>query len=177
MERDLRKKKKGIKNMNELTIFENEQFGKMRTMMIDDEPWFATIDVCRSLEVSNPSQALKRLDPDELLTTVISNESAAADTPFMSFVNESGLYTLILDSSKPKAKEFKRWVTHEVLPSIRKHGLYATDDVIDKFLEDPRYAAKLFSRACEKARQNQAARNGIGIILRQASACLLFFLF
>ena len=68
----------------------------------------------------------------------------------MSFVNESGLYTLVLGSSKPEAKEFKRWVTHEVLPTIRKHGLYATDDVIDKFLEDPRYAAKLFLELAEK---------------------------
>lgn len=85
----------------------------------DGEPWFVAADVCRVLEIGNVSQALSRLDDDE--TTLISNEGASNGLP-MNAVNESGLYSLVLGSRKPEAKAFKRWVTREVLPAIRKTG-------------------------------------------------------
>ena len=85
-------------------------------------------DVCRALEIGNPSQALTRLDNDEKKTTLISNESAATGKSQMSFVNEPGLYSLVLGSRKPEAKDFKRWITHEVIPNIRKTGAYLTPE-------------------------------------------------
>lgn len=109
--------------MNELVVFQKNTW-KMRTMEIDGEPWFSASDVCKALEVGNPSQALSRLDADEKMTTLISNEGAATGTSQMAFVSEPGLYSLVLSSRKEEAKAFKRWVTHEVIPQIRKTGGY-----------------------------------------------------
>lgn len=112
--------------MNEMQIFEREEFGQIRTTTVDGEPWFVAVDVCRALELGNPSQALTRLDDDKKSSSLISNEGIRGN-PNMSIINEPGLYTLVLGSRKPEAKAFKRWITHEVLPSIRKTGAYATD--------------------------------------------------
>lgn len=109
---------------NELKIFENQDFGKVRVTMRDGEPWFVAADVCSALDIGNPSQAVTRLDDDERMTTLISNESAATGKSQLSFVNEPGLYSLVLGSRKPMAKKFKRWITHDVIPSIRKNGAY-----------------------------------------------------
>lgn len=122
---------------NELQIFENKQFGQVRAIMKDGEPWFVAADVCKALEVGNPSQALTRLDDDEKFTTIISNEGAASGVSSLAFVNEPGLYTLVLGSRKPEAKSFKRWVTHDVIPSIRKTGAYMTPETIEKVLMNP----------------------------------------
>ena len=131
--------------MNELQIFENKQFGQVRAIMKDGEPWFVAADVCKALEVGNPSQALTRLDDDEKFTTIISNDGAASGISSLAFVNEPGLYTLVLGSRKREAKSFKRWVTHEVIPSIRKHGMYATPTTIEQMIADPANAIKVFS--------------------------------
>ena len=112
--------------MNELTVFNNEEFGQLRTIQKDGEPWFVANDVCRILEISNSRAATERLDEDEKaavsLTDISSNGISQQRT--MTVVNEPGLYTLVLGSRKPEARQFKRWVTHEVIPSIRKHGAY-----------------------------------------------------
>ncbi len=109
-------------------IFEHPEFGKVRTVMIDGEPWFAAADVCNALDIRNPSQAISRLDEDEKIITLISNEGNQRGNPNVAVVNEPGLYTLILGSRKPEAKAFKRWITHEVLPAIRNAaGLGAAD--------------------------------------------------
>lgn len=110
--------------MNELKIFTNKEYGDIRTVMIDNEPWFAVSDVCKALEIGNPSQAIARLDDDEKMTTLISNEGAASGKSQMAFVNEPGLYSLVLGSRKPEAKAFKRWITHDVIPQIRRTGGY-----------------------------------------------------
>ena len=123
--------------MNELQIFENKQFGQVRAIMKDGEPWFVAADVCKALEVGNPSQALTRLDDDEKFTTIISNDGAASGISSLAFVNEPGLYTLVLGSRKREAKSFKRWVTHDVVPSIRKTGAYMTPETIEKVLMNP----------------------------------------
>lgn len=107
--------------MSELTLFENPAFGKMRTTVINGEPWFVATDVCKCLDIGNSRQALTRLDDDE--KGVISNDTPGGKQD-MSVINEPGLYALVLSSRKPEAKEFKRWITHEVLPSIRKTGGY-----------------------------------------------------
>ena len=107
---------------NKIEIFKNEQFGKIRTALIENEPWFVAVDVCRALEIGNSSQAISRLDADEKMITLISNEGNKRGNPNMTVVNEPGLYTLILSSRKPEAKTFKRWITHDVIPMIRKTG-------------------------------------------------------
>ena len=108
---------------------------EVRIVEIDNEPWWIAKDVCGALELSNVGQALSRLDRDEK-NTIILNDGTPGN-PTVAIVNEPGLYVLILASRKPEAKQFKRWVTHEVLPSIRKHGMYATPATIEAMLQDP----------------------------------------
>lgn len=103
--------------MNELQIFSNPAFGEIRVTDQNGEPWFVAADVCRALDIGNPTQAIARLDSDE--STLISNEGRE-----MNIISEPGLYALVLGSRKPGAKAFKRWVTHEVIPSIRRTGGY-----------------------------------------------------
>ncbi len=111
----------GEMNMNDVKIFENPEFGQVRTTVISGEPWFVAADVCRALDLGNPTRALDRLDDDE--RTLISIKGASNGKP-VNGVNEPGLYSLVLGSRKPEAKAFKRWITHDVIPAIRKHGGY-----------------------------------------------------
>ena len=108
--------------MNEIQIFEHESFGQIRVIDRDGEPWFVAADVCKSLEIADTWNALQRLDDDEKGTYSISTPGGSQE---MSIINEPGLYSLVLGSRKPEAKTFKRWITHEVLPSIRQNGYYA----------------------------------------------------
>ena len=115
--------------MNEIIkVFESEEFGSVRTITHNGDVWFSAVDVCRILDISNPSQALTRLDVDEKFTTIISNEGAITGESSMSFVSESGLYSLVLGSRKPNAREFKRWITHDIIPTIRKTGGYIANE-------------------------------------------------
>lgn len=104
--------------MNELEIFKNEEFGEIRTVMKDGEPMFCLVDICRALEISNPSKVAQRLDNDERTKFELGR---AGET---NFITESGLYAVILRSDKPNARKFRKWITSEVLPSIRKTGAY-----------------------------------------------------
>lgn len=108
--------------MNELMIFDNSQFGTIRAIEKDGEPWFVAADVCRALELGNSRQALARLDDDE--KGVISTDTPGGKQE-MNVVNEPGLYSLVLGSRKPETKAFKRWITHEVIPAIRQTGTYS----------------------------------------------------
>jgi anti-repressor protein len=114
------------------------QFGsnQVRTVLLNNDPWFVAKDVCTVLELNDVSKAVSRLDEDEKGTNIIPTPGGNQN---LLTVNEAGLYSLILTSRKPEAKQFKRWVTHEVLPSIRKHGAYLTDDALEKTLNDPDY--------------------------------------
>lgn len=105
--------------MNDLQIFNNEEFGEIRTVTIDNEPYFVASDICRVLELSNPTMAMQRIDNDEKAKLNLGLSGGDVNC-----VNEYGLYSLILASRKKEAKDFKRWITHEVLPSIRKNGGY-----------------------------------------------------
>ena len=122
---------------NKIEVFKNEQFGEIRTTLIENEPWFVAVDVCRALEIGNSSQAISRLDADEKMITLISNEGNKRGNPNMTVVNEPGLYTLILSSRKPEAKAFKRWITHDVIPMIRKTGGYMTDSLLERIQKEP----------------------------------------
>lgn len=108
---------------------------QVRTVLIDGGPWFVAKDICDVLEIGNPSQALKRLDGDEW-NTITLNEGIRGN-PNSTVVNEPGLYSLILGSRKPQAREFKRWITHEVIPAIRKHGGYLTPEKVEEALLNP----------------------------------------
>lgn len=117
--------------MNELKIFENEQFGKIRTVEIDSTPYFVGKDVAEILGYSNSRKALiDHVDEEDKIDGVTIRDSIGREQRPV-FINESGLYSLILSSKLPKAKEFKCWVTSEVLPAIRKHGVYAVDEVLE----------------------------------------------
>ena len=123
-----------------IQLFENPDFGQIRAVDKDGEAWFVAVDVCRALEI-DPT-ATRKLDDDEKNTLRLTQGTSG--NPNVTIINEPGLYTLILRSRKPEAKAFRRWVTHEVLPSIRRHGLYVTQELLAdreqlaKALEDVR---------------------------------------
>ncbi len=114
--------------MNDLKIFENGEFGKVRTVLVGGEPFFVGKDVAEVLEYSNPRKAIKdHVDASDKGVTKCDTLGGVQD---LTVINESGLYSLILSSKMPRAREFKHWVTSEILPSIRRHGLYAVDEVL-----------------------------------------------
>ena len=104
--------------MNELQIFNSEEFGEVRTVVLNSEPMFCLADVCKALDIKNATDVAKRLDDDERTRLNLGRQGET------NFVTESGLYAVILRSDKPNAKKFRKWVTSEVLPSIRKNGGY-----------------------------------------------------
>ena len=111
--------------MTDLQIFNNDQFGQIRTTVKDGEPLFVAADVCRALEISNSRMATDRLDEDEKADVSLTDGSQSRH---MTAVTESGLYSLVLGSRKPEAKAFKRWITHDVIPAIRKTGGYVDNE-------------------------------------------------
>ena len=143
---------------DEIQIFRNEEFGEVRTVMIDNEPWFVAVDICRALDIANPTQALARLDEDEKMT-LYSNEGHSegkrGGARMLNIVNEAGLYTLILGSRKPEAKSFKRWITHDVIPAIRKHGVYMTDSLLDQVMKNPEIVVILAGQLVEESKERE----------------------
>lgn len=138
--------------MNELQVF-NYESNEVRTVMIDGEPWFCLVDVCRVLGLSSPHKVAERLDPDELTGIKV---RSGGQTREMIFINESGLYNVILRSDKPDAKPFRKWVTSEVLPTVRKHGAYMTPDTIEKVLTDPDTIIRLATTLKEEKEKRRA---------------------
>lgn len=111
-------RKRGV-SVNELQIFNNEEFGEIRTITKDNEPMFCLMDICKALDMKNPTMVASRLEDDEVTKFDLGSKRGETN-----FVTESGLYAVILRSDKPNAKKFRKWVTGEVLPSIRKNGGY-----------------------------------------------------
>lgn len=118
--------------MDSLQVFTNEDFGSVRVLAIDSEPWFVARDVTDALGLDRT--ATRRLDEDEKGVRSMHTQGGEQE---VSIITEAGLYSLIMASKKPEAKRFKRWVTHDVLPTIRKHGMYATPQSIERMLADP----------------------------------------
>lgn len=163
--------------MNELKIFENPAFGKIRTVETNGEPWLVGKDVAEALGYSNTKDAIanhvdsedKRIIQKSEFTTFENHipKSALpvnfipADVPNrgLTVINESGLYSLILSSKLPKAKEFKHWVTSEVLPSIRKHGMYATEELLD----NPDFAIKVFNELKAEREKRKALETTVDV--------------
>ena len=137
--------------MSNIQIF-NYNSVEVRTIQNDGEPWFVLRDVCNVLGLGTPARVAERLDPDEVSQTHITDSMGRQQE--MTIINESGLYNVILRSDKPEAKPFRKWVTSEVLPTIRRHGMYATPDTVEKMLADPDTTIKLL----ETIKQERAAR-------------------
>ncbi len=115
-------------------LFQNEDFGTLRAIAVDETPCFVAKDVCDALGLGRQQDSTRYLDEDEKGECLVDTSSG---TQRMVVVTEAGLYSLIMRSRKPEAKAFRRWVTHDVLPSIRKHGMYATPQTVEDMLNDP----------------------------------------
>lgn len=125
--------------MNELKLFQFED-NQVRTVSSNGIIWFAAVDVTNALGIKNPSDAIKPLDEDERARFNLGRQGST------NFISEPGLYKLIGASRKPAAKRFNRWVTHEVLPSIRKHGAYITPETIEKAIYNPDFIINLATK-------------------------------
>ena len=145
--------------MNEPTVF-NFRGNNVRTIIIDKEPWFVAAEVCKALEISNPRMAVTRLDDDEVTSVSFSDGGLQRK---INIVSESGLYALVIRSNKPEAREFRKWVTGEVLPAIRKTGTYSCDPVVRKFVEEVQKKA-----SAQVRRDLAAARNAAITSLQNA---------
>lgn len=134
--------------MNNIQVFNNPEFGDIRTVEIDGEPWFVGKDVADNLGYQNGSRDINR-HVDEEDRQNYQNGTFESNRG-LTITNESGLYSLILSSKLPSARRFKHWVTSEVLPAIRKHGIYATEDVTDKILNNPEFGIELLTKYKEE---------------------------
>lgn len=133
--------------MQGLKVFNNNEFGEIRTIVINEEPYFMLTDVCRVLEINNPSQAKTRLNDKGVISNEVLTESGRQKA---TFINEPNLYKLAFQSRKPQAERFSDWVTGEILPSIRKHGTYMTDKALEKALANPDFIIGLATKLKEE---------------------------
>lgn len=134
---------------NEIILFKHDEFGEIRTLNIDGEPWFVGKDVAVILGYNEPHKAISRhVDEDDGMKHPVIDSLGRTQQAVL--VNESGLYSLILSSKLPSAKKFKHWVTAVVLPSLRKHGAYITAETLHKTMSDPRELAKLLTTLADE---------------------------
>ena len=140
---------------NQVTIFSNPQFGSIRTAGTTDDPLFCLSDVCDAICINNSRAVKHRLGDDDV--SLIDTIDNLGRTQQVTFVTESGLYDVIIRSDSEKAKPFRKWVTSEVLPSIRKHGMYATAEKIEQMLQDPENMIKVLTTLKEEREQRIAA--------------------
>ena len=153
---------------NNIKVFENSEFGKVRTVVLNNEPWFIGKDVAEILGYSNTNKAIQVHvdDEDKFIRSSRGTEMGKLFTSLKEmqeklgrqdnwFISESGVYSLIFGSKLPTAKKFKRWVTSEVLPTIRKHGAYMTEDTIKKVIAEPDFIIKLAPELKKEQEQNK----------------------
>ena len=144
---------------NNLQVFKNNEFGEIRALQINNEPWFVGKDLAECLGYSNTRDAIdKHIDKEDKGVAKLDTLGGKQN---MTIVNESGLYSLILSSQLPTAKRFKKWVTREVLPSIRKHGAYMTPEVIEETLTNPDFIIQLATTLKEEQLARQRAEKQI----------------
>lgn len=136
-----------------IKIFNNDEFGEIRVMLIDDDPWFVGKDIAVALGYNNPQKAI-RDHVDEQDRGVNEMDTPGGKQPII-IINESGLYSLIFSSKLESAQRFKHWVTHEVLPSIRKHGMYMTDNLLETAIANPDFVIGLIQNM--KAEKEKSA--------------------
>lgn len=142
--------------MNEVQIFQHEQFGEIRTVQIDDEVWFVGKDLCRALGYKDTSDALKKhVESEDKLSRRFAD---SGQNRKMYVINESGLYSLILSSKLDSARQFKRWITTEVLPSIRENGIYITPELLKRIVSDPAYLIGVLQKLLDVQNENADLR-------------------
>lgn len=140
--------------MEKLQVFQNAEFGSVRTIKVEGEPYFVAKDIAEILGYSNPRDAInKRVDEEDKGVAKCDTLGGVQD---LTVINESGLYSLILSSKMPNAKKFKHWVTAEVLPAIRRHGAYMTEDTLEKALTSPDFLIQLATKLKEEQEKNKA---------------------
>lgn len=153
--------------MDGIQIFKNESFGEVRVAGTSEEPLFCLADICKVLELQNPTTVKSRLDSGDVqlldLHALNYTEGSIGNTK-ANFVTESGFYDVILQSSSQKVKPFRKWITSEVLPSIRKHGIYATDNVIDQILNNPDFGIELLTKLKEERSARIEAEKQVTIL-------------
>lgn len=141
-----------MENKNEIMLFKNEEFGEIRTLVIDGEPWFVGKDVATILGYKDTSDALKKhVDTEDKLSRRFADSGQNRE---MYVINESGLYSLVLSSKLPKAKEFKHWVTSKILPSLRKHGAYFTPEALYQSLCKPENLIEILHALADEQKRN-----------------------
>ena len=156
--------------MNELKVFNNPEFGEIRTVDIDNEPWFVGKDVAAALGYVEPTKAAReKVDPEDRGVSEIDTPSG---TQQMTIINESGLYALVLSSKLPTAKAFKRWITHDVIPSIRKHGAYMTPEKLQEAILNPDMMIQLCQQLKDEQEKNTVlrAKNSVLVVENQIMA-------
>lgn len=133
-------------------LFESPEFGQVRVIMVDDEPWFVLSDVCRALGLSSPHKVAERLDDDEKGRNLIPTLGGIQE---VIIISEHGLYSVILRSDKPKARGFRRWITHEVIPSIMRTGSYSVNTVKQDsyMIDDPAERAERWAQEYREKRR------------------------
>lgn len=153
--------------MENIQSFVNENFGTIRTMLINDEPYFIGKDIASILQYTNTAKAIRdHVDTEDKLRERI---FLSGQNREVIFINESGLYSLILFSKMPMAKKFKRWVTTEVLPTVRKHGMYANEETIEKMLADPDSMIKILTELKKEREQRIKLENENAALLPDAN--------
>ena len=152
---------------NQLRIFENEDFGTIRVIEIDGEPWWVLKDVANALSITDISRLAERLDSDELTRVRL---VSGGQNRRMYAVNESGLYAVILRSDKPQAKDFRRWITHDVLPSIRKHGIYIANAALEEMTKNRDAAENLLAMFVERLQIAAPKAKYYELVLQAADA-------
>lgn len=140
--------------MSNLQIFKNNEFGEIRTIVINNDPYLMLNDVCRVLELNNVSQVKTRLNKDGVITNEVMDSLGRKQQA--TFINEPNFYKVVFQSRKPQAEAFTEYVANEVLPSIRKHGAYLTDEKIEEVLMDPDTIIKLATQLKEEREQRKA---------------------
>ena len=157
--------------MNQMEIFKNPEFGAIRAVEIDGEPWLVGKDVSLALGYTNPQKAIRdHVDAED--RTV--NDSFTVNGTAITLINESGLYSLVLSSKLPKAKQFRRWVTSEVLPTIRKHGAYMTREKLWEVATSPEALLKLCSELLAEREENAVLREENALLEGKAAFFDLF---
>ena len=151
----------GIRVKSALKVFEHKDFGAVRMVEHEGDWWFVAKDVCKVLGLANITEALKALDPDELTSTILKSGSQNRE---MKIINEPGLYSLILRSRKPEAKKFKKWVTSEVLPSVRKHGVYMSREKLEEFFYNPDTLFSLVKHLKEETERRQELETEVKVL-------------
>lgn len=169
--------------MNEITLFQSAEFGQIRTTEINGTPYFVGKDVAEALGYSNASKAiLAHVDSEDKQFIMVNiADSQNGNMPIgatkTAIINESGVYSLILSSKLPKAKEFKHWVTSEILPTIRKHGAYMTDETLEKALTSPDFLIKLATQLKAEQEKNRELENTVkkqGELMERARPLVCF---